>query len=114
MVGEAFTEVDDNVRGSRWICGSVKTVGPSPSATEPHPPLLPVPVLGAPGCCTLLPRALGGCVPAKRGRGGLRLTKRDLEVLGFVARHGFATAGQVGTACFSTWWDGRRELKVST
>jgi hypothetical protein len=53
-------------------------------------------------------------VPAKRGRGGLRLTKRDLEVLGFVARHGFATVGQVGAACFSTWWDGRRELEVST
>ena len=43
----------------------------------------------------------------------LFLTRFDLEVLGFVARHGFATAEQVGSHSFSRWENDRRELEVS-
>ncbi|CAA9464653.1 MAG: hypothetical protein AVDCRST_MAG02-2907 [uncultured Rubrobacteraceae bacterium] len=50
---------------------------------------------------------------ARRRGGGLRLTERDLDVLRFVACHGFATAEQVGLSCFSGWGDGRLELGVS-
>lgn len=56
---------------------------------------------------------LEGPVSAKKRRGGVRLTERDLDALGFVTRHGFATAEQVGLRSFSGWRDGRRELEVS-
>jgi len=54
----------------------------------------------------------GDLVPRKK-RQGLRLTERDLEVLGFVVRHGFATAEQVGSHSFSRWENDRREREVS-
>jgi len=46
-------------------------------------------------------------------RQGLRLTGRDLDVLRFVTRHGFATAEQVGAHSFSSWRNKRLELDVS-
>lgn len=49
----------------------------------------------------------------RKEKRGLRITDRDLHLLTFVTRHGFATAAQIGLWSFSEWEAGERELVVS-